>query len=95
MLDTLQGYVLPCIYMIKKTNEQLINTIIGQLNGVKRMLGEKRPCVDVLIQVKAIRSALNSLTSKMAADTIMDCASPKSPRNKIVMAKLIKELTDK
>ncbi len=83
-----------CFYMVK-TNEQLINTIIGQLNGVKKMLGEKRPCVDVLIQVKAVRSALNSLTNKLAADTIMDCASPRSSRNKAVMEKLIKELTDK
>ena len=46
-----------------KSYEQLVNNIIGQLNGVKRMLGEQAECLDVLVQLKAARSALDSLNS--------------------------------
>lgn len=77
-----------------KSNEQLINNIIGQLGGIKKMLDEKRDCLDVLTQVKATRSALNALANKLTAASIMNCAKPTNARDKVLLEKLLKELSD-
>lgn len=37
-----------------------INRIVGQLNGIGRMLDENRYCGDILTQVAAVESALQS-----------------------------------
>ena len=77
----------------QKSHEQLVNNIIGQLNGVKRMLDEQAECLDVLVQVKAARSALDALTAKILAGNIMSCAQPKSTKDREKLEKLIKQLT--
>ncbi len=38
-----------------------VNRIEGQVRGVKNMIDEGKYCVDILTQIKAIRSALKSL----------------------------------
>lgn len=38
-----------------------INRIIGQLNGISKMLDDNRYCGDVLTQVAAVESALQSI----------------------------------
>lgn len=77
-----------------KTSEQLINNIIGQLSGIKKMLDEKRECLDVLIQVKATRSALNALANKLATGGIVDCVKPKTAADRVVLDNLLKELSN-
>ncbi|MFQ5493023.1 MAG: metal-sensitive transcriptional regulator [Candidatus Dojkabacteria bacterium] len=47
-----------------KSNEQLINNIVGQLNGVKKMVDEEKDPFAVITQMKAARSALNSVMTK-------------------------------
>ena len=47
----------------KKEYTDLINRlsrIEGQVRGIKKMIEEERYCVDILTQVSAIQSALNS-----------------------------------
>lgn len=38
-----------------------INRIMGQLEGIKRMIEEKRYCPEILVQTRAIGAALRSL----------------------------------
>ncbi len=38
-----------------------INRISGQLNGIQKMLDENRYCGDILIQIAAVESALQSI----------------------------------
>lgn len=38
-----------------------VNRIAGQVAGIQRMVDEDRYCVDVLNQIAAVRSALDSL----------------------------------
>ncbi|MCR5786078.1 MAG: metal-sensing transcriptional repressor [Acholeplasmatales bacterium] len=61
---------------VKKTfrNEELkdslnkrLNRIIGQMNGVKKMIDEDKYCGDVLIQLSAIEKGIASV-----ADIILD-----------------------
>ena len=65
-----------------KTQEQLLNNIIGQLNGVKKMINNKKNCFSVIIQLKSIKSATNNLLNKYIEDNIMNCFSNKNCKQK-------------
>lgn len=48
----------------EKTQKQLksrLNRMIGQMNGIQKMLEDNRYCGDVLIQIAAVESALKSV----------------------------------
>ena len=52
-----------------KTKEQRFNNIIGQLEGAKKMLQDpKRDCFALIIQMKAIKSAMSSLMEKIIVE---------------------------
>ncbi|CEK09656.1 metal-sensitive transcriptional regulator [Legionella hackeliae] len=38
-----------------------INRVLGQLEGIKRMIEEKRYCVDIMTQLRASRNALKTI----------------------------------
>ncbi len=50
-----------------------LNRIEGQVRGIKNMVEEERYCVEVLNQVSAIQSALNSFNKKLLASHIHSC----------------------
>jgi len=50
-----------------------MNKIIGQLNGVKRMIDEDRDCPDVLLQIASARSALGKLGLMITEDHMEHC----------------------
>ena len=57
----------------KKELTTRINRIIGQMNGVKRMLEEDRYCEDVLVQLSAIDKAIRSLTAIILTRHMHSC----------------------
>ena len=50
-----------------------INRAIGQLEGVKRMIEERRYCPDILTQTRAISSAVRSLEANILKDHLENC----------------------
>lgn len=53
----------------KETTTMLIlrlNKLIGQLNGIKKMIEEGSPCEDVLTQMNAVNGALHRLSFLLA-----------------------------
>lgn len=42
-----------------------INRIAGQIEGIKKMINEGRYCVDILQQLKSIKSAIGGVETKM------------------------------
>ena len=50
-----------------------LNRIEGQVRGIGRMLDEDRYCVDVLTQVSAVRSALDSLALELLEHHLHGC----------------------
>jgi DNA-binding FrmR family transcriptional regulator len=50
-----------------------LNRISGQVNGIQKMLDEDRYCVDILNQIAAVRSALDSLGIELLTDHIEGC----------------------
>ena len=50
-----------------------INRMIGQLEGVKRMIQEGVYCPEILIQTKAVSSALRSMETSLLEGHINHC----------------------
>jgi len=75
-----------------KTTEQRINNVIGQLEGAKRMLAEpSKDCFSVIIQLKAARSAVSSLMTKII-DEEMDCCFSGKTKQQEKITKIFKEI---
>lgn len=52
-----------------------INRIIGQLNGIQKMLDENRYCGDVLTQIAAAESALQSVGYIVLQEHMQTCVA--------------------
>ena len=50
-----------------------LNRIEGQVRGIRGMVEEERYCVDILNQVSAIQSALNSFNKELLSTHIRTC----------------------
>ena len=50
-----------------------LNRIIGQLNGVKKMIEDNEYCPDILTQTNAARSAIKSLEAAILEDHLGHC----------------------
>ncbi len=80
-----------------KSAEQRINNIIGQLEGVKKMLKDSgNDCFSVLTQMKAVKSAVSSLSIQMLSNELDSClensfSQSKKERMETVIKQLIKQ----
>jgi len=50
-----------------------LKLIEGQVRGIEKMVEEDRYCIDILIQVSAIQSALNAFNKELLAQHIHSC----------------------
>lgn len=56
--------------------DELLNRlkkIEGQVKGIQRMIEEEKCCTDVMIQISAIRSAINKVGGMMIERYVMEC----------------------
>ena len=76
-----------------KTQKQLLNNINGKLNGVKKMINNKKDCFSIIVQLKSIKSATNNLLNRYIEDNIMNCFSDKNcKQNEEEIKKLLLEI---
>jgi DNA-binding FrmR family transcriptional regulator len=76
-----------------KNNEQRINMVIGQLEAVQRMLNDKtKDCFQVVVQLKAARSALSSLMDKLMAEEFSSCLCQTKKGGPEKMKRIMSEL---
>lgn len=76
-----RGYVMECnCNKIKHREEKeykdlvnRLNRIEGQVRGIKNMVEKEEYCVDILTQVSAIQSALNSFNKVLLSNHIKTC----------------------
>ena len=56
-------------------SEQLpkLNRITGQVEGIKKMIEERRYCPDILIQLRAARAALHSIEANLLEAHLHAC----------------------
>jgi len=69
-----------------------LNRVIGQLEGVKKMINEHRYCPDILIQLKAARSAIKSVEKNILSTHLEKCVADSFMDNENVQEK-IKEIS--
>lgn len=50
-----------------------LSRIEGQLRGLQKMIDEDRYCIDILVQVKAARAALNKVEGELLKDHVDNC----------------------
>ncbi len=54
-----------------------LNRMIGQLNGIKKMLDDNRYCGDILIQIAAVENALQKFGYLVLKDHMETCVAEK------------------
>ncbi len=78
---------------MKKNKEQLLNNIIGQLEGIKKMLkDEKKDCFDVLIQMKASKSAFEKVMILYLGENLIKCSLKNDKKEQGRLNKLLEEV---
>ena len=66
------------VYLEPEVEEELQNRlsrIEGHVRGIKRMLAEHNSCEDLLIQLSAVRSALNQATARLLENHMETCVA--------------------
>jgi len=72
-----------------------LKRIRGQVDGVERMILEKRYCLDILMQIKAARSALVALEGEVLRVHLEGCVQDAlNSKNSFQAGKKIKELVE-
>ena len=52
-----------------------LHRIAGQVRGIERMVEDDRYCIDVLTQISAVNTALESLAFKILDDHVRHCVA--------------------
>ena len=52
-----------------------LHRIEGQVRGVERMVEDERYCIDILTQISAVTTALDSLGLKVLGDHVNSCVA--------------------
>ena len=59
----------------KKALARRLHRIEGQVRGIERMIEEDRYCIDVLTQIAAVNTALESLAFRILDDHVNHCVA--------------------
>jgi DNA-binding FrmR family transcriptional regulator len=71
-----------------KTLSQRLNNIIGQIEGVKKMAQAGDNCVEVLTQLKAIKSAVSGVMNMVVDEEIDNCLLDLDDNQKKLLIKI-------
>lgn len=72
-----------------------LNRAAGQINGIKKMIEERRYCPDILTQLRALRAAVNTIEANILETHLDSCVTDTfNAANKKEKAKKILELKD-
>ncbi|MGX7030686.1 metal-sensitive transcriptional regulator [Vagococcus zengguangii] len=84
-----------------KCDEKIMNRMKraeGQMRGIQKMMEDGKECYDIMIQLSAVRSSIESVMGIMVAENMKDCfenplEDPTEQAEKIEQAmKMIKKL---
>ncbi len=59
----------------KDTLVKRLHRIEGQVRGIERMVGDERYCIDILTQISAVNTALESLALEILDDHVTHCVA--------------------
>ena len=72
-----------------------LNRITGQLNGIGKMLDENRYCGDILVQVAAAQSALQSFAYRVLQEHMESCVREEIAKGNLSVIEETVELVKK
>lgn len=76
------------------TQLRRLNRIVGQLEGVKKMIEENRYCPDILVQLRAVHSAVRSVEAAILESHLESCVREAfQSKNEREIRKKVAELT--
>ena len=59
----------------QRLGTQRLNRIEGQIKGLKKMLHQGRPCVEILMQLASVQEAVRGTTKLMMRNYLENCAT--------------------
>ena len=69
-IETRHGYVANKDALVKR-----LHRIEGQVRGIERMVTDERYCIDILTQISAVSTALESLAFRILDDHVKHCVA--------------------
>ncbi|HEM2826100.1 TPA: metal-sensitive transcriptional regulator [Streptococcus suis] len=60
----------------------------GQLRGIQKMIEEEQECIDIVTQLSAVRSSINSMMGLVIAQKVQDCIENPSDNPELQEARL-------
>ena len=71
---------------VNKDNKKIVSRIkriMGQLNGVEKMIQGDKYCIDIITQTSAIKSAVSALEDQMLESHLAHCLHKDSSKSKL------------
>jgi CsoR family transcriptional regulator, copper-sensing transcriptional repressor len=59
----------------KERIKNRLHRVEGQVRGIERMVDDDRYCIDILTQIAAVRTALESIGYEILSDHVTHCVS--------------------
>lgn len=78
------------IHKDTKRTVSRLNRIIGQLQGIQKMIEDDTYCIDIITQTSAVKSAISSLEDEMLQSHLSHCFNV--PENKGKLKKMQEEI---
>lgn len=66
----------------KKRLEIRLNRIVGQVNGINKMIAQNRECIDVLNQIISTQAALRGVWKQVVRGHLQHCITDSLKENK-------------
>ncbi len=71
-----------------KTITQRLNNVSGQIEGVKKMVDNQVDCIQVLTQLKAIKSAVGGVMDSVIEEQFNTCMKSLKEKDKRLLVKI-------
>ena len=71
-----------------------LNRVEGQIRGIRRMMQEPRPCIEVLQQLAAAEAALNRISLAIFKHHVDNCVTDAMSKGELERRKQMGELVD-
>ena len=71
-----------------KTQNQRLNNIIGQIEGIKKMMAKDSDCLQILTQLKAIKAAVGGVMNSVVEEQFENCMASLKDKDKKLLIKI-------
>ena len=72
-----------------------LSRIEGQVRGIDRMVDDEKYCVDILVQIAAVRAALDRVALGVLEDHVKGCVGGAAPGDSEAMAEELLEVVER